>query len=326
MDVLSDVLRGIRLSGALFLNADMHAPWCVNIPKGPDLAQVLRLPARRLAICHVLLEGRCWIQLQEGGEPLEMVAGDVVTFPHADPHVMGSNLQHSAVLVDHVVRPRVPELGRVRYGGSGEKAVIVCGWFAYEGDGANPLMDTLPRVFRTCLRHRGAGAWIEQSIGFALTEAASASPGVDALISKTAEILFLEALRGYIESIPADRTGWLAGLKDPLTARCLALMHESPGLDWTVDSLGQAAHSSRSALAERFTRFVGMPPLQYLTRWRMVVAADKLRDKRGDLARIAASVGYKSEAAFNRAFKREFGTSPGQWRRQAHEPIAIESA
>ncbi|VTU29367.1 transcriptional activator FtrA [Variovorax sp. SRS16] len=325
MDVLSSLLSTIRLNGALFLNADMHAPWCVNIPTGAELARLLRPEAHRLAVCHLLLEGRCWIRLEDG-DPIELVAGDVVTFPRADAHVVGSDLQYSAVQVDHVVQPRVPELNRIRYGGDGEKSVVVCGWFAYDGDGSNPLTDALPRIFRTGLRHRAAGPWIEQSIRFALAEAASAGPGVDALVSRAAEVLFLEALRAYIETIPPGQSGWLAGLKDAVVGRCLGLMHESPGHEWTVDALAQVLNLSRSALAERFTKYVGVPPMQYLTRWRMVVAAGQLRERRGDLARVAASVGYESEAAFNRAFKREFGTTPGQWKRRNQAAGPAESA
>ncbi len=316
MDALSHVLRTVRLNGALFLNADLRAPWCVNVPAGVDLARLLQPSARRLATCHFVLEGRCWIQLHDADEPLELTAGDVVTLPHGDSHVVGSNLQYAAVQVEHVVQPRVPELRRIRYGGDGEKTVVVCGWFAYESGDANPLADTLPRMFRTALRQRAAGPWIEQSVTFALSEAASAGPGVNALVNRAAEVLFLEALRGYIETTPSGQSGWLAGLKDPAVGRCLALMHASPGQDWTVDALAQAVNLSRSALAERFTRHVGVPPMQYLTHWRLLVAARELREHRGELARVAAAVGYESEAAFNRAFKRKFGASPGQWRRQ----------
>ena len=316
MDVLSHVLRTIRLNGALFLNADLRAPWCVNVPEGADLARLLQPGAQRLAICHFVLEGRCWVSLHDAGEPLELTAGDVVTFPLGDTHTVGSSLHQAAVQVDHVVMPRLGDLQRIRYGGEGEKTVVVCGWFAYDGGGSKALTDALPRMFKTALRQRAAGPWIEQSITFALSEAASAAPGVDALVSRAAEVLFLEALRGHIETVPPDQSGWLAGLKDPVVGRCLALMHESPGREWTVDALAQAVNLSRSALAERFTKYVGVPPMQYLTRWRMVVAARELRAKRGDLARVAASVGYESEAAFNRAFKREFGTTPGRWRRQ----------
>jgi AraC family transcriptional regulator, alkane utilization regulator len=320
MDVLSDVLRAIRLKGALFLNADLRAPWCVNVPKGAELAKVLAPQAQRLAICHIVLEGRCWVQLANGEPAIELTAGDVVTIPQSDTHVLGSHLHQSPSEVDHVVQPRVPELNLVRYGGDGEQTLVVCGWFAYEGEGTNPLTDALPRLFRTGLRARAAGAWIEQSVRFAVSESASTGAGLEAMVSRTAELLFLEALRGYIDTLPMDNTGWLAGLRDPQVGRCLALMHGSPGDDWTVSSLAEAVNLSRSALAGRFEKFVGVPPMQYLKRWRMIIASGQLREGRRDLARIAATVGYESEAAFNRAFKSEFGTAPGQWRRLQAPP------
>lgn len=313
MDVLSDVLRTIRLEGALFLNGDMRAPWCFQVPRGSDIAQVLRPGAQRMAIFHLVVEGDCWAQVQ-GGEPIRMHAGEVVAIPQGDPHVLGSGLQHAAVDIAHIVSPQVPRLDRIRYGGDGDRTVLVCGWFTYEGDMPNPMMANLPRIFTTALRHRPAGPWIEQSVNFVLSEAALRTPGSNMVAAKVAEVLFAETLRGYIESMPADHSGWLSGLRDPQVGRCLALMHECPARAWTVDQLAREVHASRSALAERFTELVGAPPMQYLTRWRMIVAAGLLRSEQSNLARIAEGVGYESEAAFNRAFKREYGVSPGRWR------------
>lgn len=313
MDVLSDALRAIRLEGALFLNGELGAPWCVNVPKGADIAQVLKPGAQRLAICHLVLKGQCWIQV-DGDEPVGLRAGDVVTLPHGDSHVLGSGLQHAAVDIAHVVSPRVPELTRVRYGGDGERTVVVCGWFAYESDVPNPITSNLPRLFSTPVLSRAAGTWIEQSVNFVMGEAALRSPGSSMVASKVAEVLFTEALRGYIESMPANDPGWLSGLRDPQVGRCLALMHAEPARAWTIEALAQEIHTSRSVLAERFAEMVGVPPIQYLTRWRMVLAAGFLRNQWGTLARIAKDVGYESEAAFNRAFKREYGISPGLWR------------
>jgi AraC-like DNA-binding protein len=313
MDVLSDVLRTIRLEGALFLNAELRAPWCFNVPQGSHIAQVLQPKAQHLAIFHLVLEGQCWAQV-DGGEPVKLAPGDLVAIPHGDTHVLGSGLQHAAVEIANVVQPRVPELARIRYGGDGERTFLACGWFAYEGGAANPLFDNLPRLFSTRLRARPAGAWIEQSVNFVLGEGAARSPGSDVLASKIAEMLLAEALLGYIESMPADRAGWLAGLRDQQVGRCLALLHAEPARAWTVEALAQEIHSSRSVVAQRFTEMVGLPPMQYLARWRMVLAAGLLRNQQGTLARIAQEVGYESEAAFNRAFKREYGVSPGVWR------------
>jgi AraC family transcriptional regulator, alkane utilization regulator len=316
MDVLSDVLRTIRLEGALFLNGDMRAPWCVKIPRGADIAQVLKPGAQRLAICHLVLTGQCWAQT-EGGEPIRVEAGEAIVVPQGHPHVLGSGLQQAAVDIDHVVSPRVPALERIRYGGDGEPTVIICSWFAYEGDAPNPMMANLPPLFTTPLRRRPAGPWIEQSINFVLGEAESRAPGSEMVAAKVAEVLFAEVLRGYIEGMPANNPGWLAGLRDPQVSRCLALMHGEPARGWTVDALANEVHISRSVLAEKFAELVGAPPMQYLTRWRMIVAAGMLRNDQANLARVAEGVGYESEAAFNRAFKREYGVSPGHWRQNA---------
>jgi AraC family transcriptional regulator, alkane utilization regulator len=316
MDVLSDVLRTIRLEGALFLNGDMRAPWCVKIPRSADIAQVLKPGAQRLAICHLVLQGQCWAQ-GDGGEPIRIEAGEALVVPHGDPHVLGSGLQHAAVDINHVVSPRVPAVDRIRYGGDGEATVVVCSWFAYEGDAPNPMMANLPPFFTTALRKRPAGPWIEQSIEFVLGDAASRAPGSEMVAAKVAEVLFAEVLRGYVEAMPAHNPGWLAGLRDPQVSRCLALMHGDPARAWTVESLAAEVHVSRSVLAEKFTDLVGAPPMQYLTRWRMIVAAGLLRNQQSSLARVAEDVGYESEAAFNRAFKREYGVAPGHWRQSS---------
>jgi AraC family transcriptional regulator, alkane utilization regulator len=313
MDVLSDVLRTIRLEGALFLNGEMRAPWCVKVPPSAFVAQMLKPGAQRMAICHLVLQGRCWAQT-EGMAPIRAEAGEAIVFPHGEAHVLGSGLQHAAVDVDHVVTPRMPSLERIRYGGDGEASIIVCSWFAYEGDAPNPMMANLPRVFTTALRRRSAGPWIEQSIDFVLADSAAQKPGSELLMAKVAEALFAEVVRGYIETMPGNNPGWLAGLRDPQVSKCLALMHGAPAKGWTVDALADEVHVSRSVLAEKFAELVGVPPMQYLTRWRMITAAGMLRNEQTSLARVAEGVGYESQEAFSRAFKREYGVSPGVWR------------
>lgn len=314
MDVLSDVLRMIRLHGALFLNGEFRAPWCVNAPTGAVLAQVLLPGATRLAICHLVLEGQCWVKLSSG-EPAHLQPGDIVVFPHGDSHLMGSGLQFAPAHIDHVVQLQIPELNRVRYGGDGERADLVCGWFAYEPDLANPLIANLPAQFVTSLGTRPSWSWISQSIRYALDQAGGHLAGLDVVTAKVAELLFVEALRGYMESLPPAQTGWLSGLRDPHISKCLSLLHADPTRGWTVAELAQAVNMSRSVLAARFAELVKMSPIQYLKQWRLSMAADMLKNHRDSLGRIAESIGYESEAAFSRAFKQGYGVSPGQWRR-----------
>ncbi len=314
MDALSDVLRMIRLRGALFLNGEFRAPWCVDAPTGADLAQVLLPGAKHLAICHLVLEGQCWVKLSHG-DPVHLEVGDIVVFPHGNAHLMGSGLQFAPAHINHVVQLRMPELNLVRYGGDGERALLVCGWFAYEREQPNPLVANLPPQFVTALGALPSWPWIAQSIRYALEQSSGHQAGADVVAAKVAEMLFVEALRGYIESLPVAQTGWLSGLRDPHIGKCLSLLHADPTREWTVAELARAVNLSRSVLAERFVELVKMSPMQYLKEWRLSSAAQMLSGRRDSLARIADAVGYGSEAAFSRAFKKSYGVSPGQWRR-----------
>ena len=316
MDVLSDVLRVVRLKGALFLNAQFHAPWCVNAPRGGDLVHILSPGDAHMAICHLVIEGRCWAQLP-GGEAVALEAGDVVVLPHGDAHLVGSGLSEGLIDEAHAVKLKLPELALTRYGGEGAQTLVVCGWFAYERDVATPLTASLPRLFRTNIRQRQSGPWLESSIRYAVGEAGSGRPGADAMTARLAELLFVEALRAHIETLPEQHAGWLVGLRDPLIARSIALLHERPAQRWTVASLAQEVNSSRTVLAERFALLMGIPPMQYLTHWRLALAAHALRSGSLSLIRIAEQVGYESEAAFSRAFRRAHGMPPGSWRRNA---------
>lgn len=313
MDALSEVLRMIRLQGALCLNGRFHEPWCLDAPRGAELAAVLCPGAEGLALLHLVLEGRCWIQLP-GGEPIPLQAGDVATVPRGNAHLIGSGLQHAPVERRHALPVRLPEVASVRYGGDGDPCMLVCGWFAYEPGVPNPVLAALPSVFRVAVGRRPAGSWIEASIRYALQEAAAGQPGSTAVAARVAESLFVEALRGYLDDLPPEHTGWFAGLRDPQVGRCVALMHAHPGRPWSVEALAQQVNLSRSVLAERFSGLLGTPPMQYLKRLRLALAARMLSSEGGNLIQVAEAVGYESEASFSRAFKSEYGVPPGAWR------------
>jgi AraC-like DNA-binding protein len=325
MDVLSDVLRIIRLKGALFLNAEFHEPWCVAAPSGADLARILSPVHEHMAICHLIVEGRCWAQLP-GEEPLAVEAGDVLALPHGNAHRVGSGIQHAPPTSSDAVEVKLPQLLCTRYGGDGAVTAVVCGWFAYDRHVASAMMAALPRIFRTSIRRRPSGAWLERSIRYAVDQATLGQPGSEVVTDKLAEVLFVEALRGYIEALPERQTGWLAGLRDPLVGRSIALLHERPADPWTVASLAHAVNASRTVLAERFVALTGIPPMQYLTQWRISLGAHMLRSGRLSLVRVAEQVGYESEAAFSRAFKRSYGVPPGAWRRSSADARAYEQA
>jgi transcriptional regulator GlxA family with amidase domain len=198
----------------------------------------------------------------------------------------------------------------------------VCGFLGCDRLEGNPLAGALPPVLRFDTRQGSSAAWMSSSLEFAADEIAAHRAGSETILAKMSELMFVEALRRYVESLPEEQTGWLAGLKDPFVSRALSLMHKRLNEEWTVDDLGRQVGLSRSALADRFTRLIGEPPMRYLARWRLQVAANQLRNSDAPLAHIAEQVGYESEAAFNRAFKRSFGVPPATWRRNASAPAA----
>ncbi len=321
MDVLSDALRVVRLKGALFLNAEFGEPWCVDAPSGETLAALLAPVHKHMAILHLIVEGRCWAQLA-GSEAVVLEAGDVVVLPRGEAHLLGSGTNHAPVHVRHTVALELPKLASARYGGDGACTTAICGWFAYDHHIASPVLAALPRMFTTSIRRRPSGHWIESSIRYAVEQAQEGGAGSSVVADRLAEVLFVEALRGYIETLPERETGWFVGLRDPVVGRCIALMHERLAEDWTVAALAEAVGVSRTVLAERFGALVGAPPMQYLARWRAAVAAHLLREGHLTLARIAEEIGYDSESAFSRAFKREYGAPPASWRRQLASSLA----
>jgi AraC-like DNA-binding protein len=315
MDALSDVLRIVRLKGGVFLHADFTAPWCLNSQVTPkDLGPLLQ-GSEHLVIYHYVAEGRLSAKVP-GQQPVEIEAGEVVILPRNDPHLLGSHLNLRPVPTHEVVHIS-PDGGlwSIDHGGGGERTRIVCGFLGFDRFEGNPLTDALPPVLRFDTREGTGAAWMKSSLEFAAAEVASRRAGSETVLAKLSELLFVAVLRRYVEELTDEQTGWLAGLKDPFVSRALSLMHGRVAHEWTVDDLGREVGLSRSALADRFTRLIGEPPIRYLARWRIQVAAHHLRNSDMPLARIAEQVGYESEAAFNRAFKRSFGVPPAAWRK-----------
>lgn len=316
MDALSDVLRAVRLSGGVFLDAQFTAPWCVTAKVGPeDCRPFLPMPAHVIAYHYVVSGG---FLLQVDDEPaVSMQAGEIVLLPRNDPHRLGSALNLKAVNADDLVQvPAEGGLARISYGGGGPRTHIVCGFIGSEVH-HDPLVASLPKVLKLNARDGAAGEWIESSFRFAASELAAGRAGSGTVLSKLSELLFIEAMRRYMTTLPAQQRGWLSGLRDPMVGRALALLHGRLAYPWTAEELARRVGLSRSTFAERFTNLVGEPPMRYLTNWRMQLAAQRLRDGHQSVARVAYDVGYESEAAFNRAFKRELGVPPATWRKQA---------
>jgi AraC-like DNA-binding protein len=315
MDALSEILRVVRLVGAIFINARFTAPWCYQSPRADSAAPVLEPSAERVVIFHLITEGECYVEM-EGQPPMRLTAGDVVVFPQGDAHRMASEPgmpPHAGARPLAEVLTRRPR--QIAYGGGGAPTALVCGYLACEARLAKLLLAGLPPVMRVNVRGSNAGTWLESSVRYALREARSPRPGGSGVLAKLSEVLFIEVLRLYIDQHAPGRIGWLAGVGDRIVGEALNALHTRPAHAWTLEELAKEAGASRSVLAERFQQMVGSSPMQYLTQWRMMLAANLLTRSNAPLARIAEDVGYQTDTAFIRAFRREYGAPPATWRR-----------
>jgi len=317
MDVLSEVLKVVKFEGAVYYNGEFSSPWSLLSPPSKTVAPYLARSASHVIIYHLLSEGRAFARLEDGDcMPLE--PGDIVIFPHGDAHIMESGPRLKPVdLGRELQRIFSQGLKLARMGGGGEITKYVCGYMACEPRLAQILLGGLPRMFKVSIRNDAAGRWLESSIQFSVAEADAARAGSDAVLAKLSEALFVETLRRYIASLPEHQTGWLAGARDPEVGRALAVMHRYPSRPWTIADLAREAATSRSVLAERFRHYLGEPPMSYLTRWRLQLGAQMLSSSSSSVAQIASEVGYESEPAFNRAFKKEFHLPPARFRMKA---------
>ncbi|HZQ00386.1 MAG TPA: AraC family transcriptional regulator [Reyranella sp.] len=314
-DVLSDVLKTVRLTGATYFDVAASAPWAAEQPTREQVLPKILPGAERLISYHAVTEGECWASMV-GGEGRRLVEGDIIVFTRGDPHVLSSAPGMRAEPVapadfDAVAAGPLPFFKTV--GGSGAPtARLVCGFLACDARPFNPLLDQLPAIITTSWRESGP-SWLGQFIMLARAESGSRRAGAESVLAKLSELLFIETLRRYIESLPAGQTGWLAGLRDPGVGKALSVLHARPARDWTIEELAREVAMSRSVLAERFNHLVGLPPMQYLAAWRMQLAAGLLNGG-GNVASVAAEVGYASEAGFSRAFKKIVGVPPSAWR------------
>ena len=324
MEILSAVLQTVRLTGGVVLEAHFTAPWCVSSQfTAEDCRPYLTDPVEVIAY-HYVVCGRCWL-LAAGDEPMELRSGEAVLLPRNDPHLMASSIGLQAVNSHDLMQPgEAGGLARIVHGGGGEPTDIVCGFLGSDQRG-NPLIATLPRVLKVDMAESGSDEWIESCLKFALRGLREGSIGASTVMSRLSELMFVEAVRRYAAALPAQETGWLAGIRDQYVGKALALIHGKPDHPWTAESLAQEVSLSRSAFSDRFTTFIGVPPKRYLISWRLQVAKEMLREGRKPIPQIAHAVGYEAEAAFNRAFKREFGAPPATWRRQAR-PMEVRTS
>lgn len=320
MDAVSDVLRVVRLTGAVYLNGTFTAPWCVMGRTDAALCAAYLPRSERVVSYHLIIEGSCWAQLAaDPASAVQVHAGELLVVPQGETHLMGSALDVPPTSADSLLAGQMEaapgEVMTLSVGGGGALTRIVCGFLACDDTLSNPLLASLPRLFKIDMRNDPRAAWLESSLKFAAAEAADSRAGGTIVLARLSELLFVEAVRSCIEALPADQKGWLAGVRDRFVGRALSLLHAQPVRPWTVDELARKVGLSRSALAQRFTELLGQPPMQYLARWRMQIAAQELLIGSKSLAAVAEQIGYESEAAFSRAFKREFGMPPAGWRK-----------
>jgi AraC-like DNA-binding protein len=314
LDAFSQILSGVELNGAVYFNAEFSAPWGFSAPASNVIAGTIAPGAERLVIYHLVVQGEAVVELADG-ESLELEPGDVVIFPHGDSHQISSK---------GAIRPfpnygitakiKARDLSPLRAGGGGDTSHFVCGYMTWDPHLSRPVLNGLPPVLKVNIRTDRSGHWLESSILYLVEEAASGRVGSQAMLAKLSEALFVDALRRYVAGLPEQQTGWLAGTRDPVVGKSLGLLHSRYAEPWTIARLADEVGISRSGLVERFTRFLSEPPMTYLTRWRLRLAARSLERTSRSVAEVAADVGYESEAAFNRAFKREFGQPPGRHR------------
>jgi AraC-like DNA-binding protein len=326
MDAFSQILSGVTMNGAVFFSAEFSAPWGFSQPASNIMARKIAPGAEHLVLYHLVIEGAAIVELEDN-KSIELRPGDVVIFPHGNSHRMSSK-GATRPFPNYGISAKIQsrDLSPLRAGGGGELSRFVCGYMTCDPHVCRPILSGLPPVFKVNLRADSSGLWLENSILHLVEEAASGRIGSEAMLAKLSEALFVDTLRRYVASLPEQQTGWLAGTRDPIVGKSLSLLHSRTAHPWTIADLADEVGISRSALVERFARYLSEPPMTYLTRWRLQLAARSLEKTSRGVADIAADVGYESEAAFNRAFKREFGKPPGRYRSDRRNPFTRKAA
>lgn len=315
-DTLSDVLKTVRMTGAAFFSVSAKAPWVAEQLTREVVLPMILPGAEHMISYHVVTEGSCYASLFDG-ESYEIKAGQVVVFTRGDPHVMSSEPgMRAEPMPRDALPPGTPLPFHATFGADGPASTkLVCGFLACDAHPFNPLIENLPRVMIGDTKASGAMPWLAELVRFAGREVSAGRAGGESMLSKLTELMFIEVVRQYIDRLPDGQEGWLAGLRDPLVGKGLSLLHADPARDWDVGTLARSSGASRSEFAERFACFVGIPPMQYLAKWRMQLASGLLANDT-NIASVAAEVGYGSEASFSRAFKKMVGVPPSVWRDQ----------
>ena len=318
-DTLSEVLKAVRLKGAVFFDVEASAPWVAEALPAKATASAILPDSEHVMEYHVVTGGSCWAAVVgSDARAIRLEAGDVVAFPQGDAHILSSTpgMRGDPGPDPSLVPGEVAQLPVMLNidGGGSERTHLVCGFLGCDSRPFNPLIEALPPILHIPSSDTAHSSWLKEFTRFAVMEANQKRMGGSGILSKLGELMFAELVRRYVESLPEESRGWLGGLRDRYIGRALNRMHAEPTRAWTLQELAKEAGLSRSSFAERFTGYVGIPPMQYLQKWRLQIAASRLLEGGAGIAVIAADVGYESEAAFSRAFKRVIGASPADWR------------
>jgi AraC-like DNA-binding protein len=311
-DPLGGALHHVRMSGAFYCRTELTAPWGLTLPALPEYMWF-----------HIVISGS--LDLEAGGEPVTLRAGDLAVVTHGEGHVLRSEPGATAPLIPELDREEVSDRYEIlRHGGGGEATLLLCGAVRFDDPAARHFVAALPDLIRIEAPRAPQLERLQGTLALIAAEAMHPRPGGEAVITRLADVLVIQAIRAWLETDPGARTGWLGALRDPRIGRALALIHADPAHPWTVATLAREVAMSRSAFAARFTELVGEPAMQYVTRFRMQVAMNALRDDGATVGQLASRLGYRSQAAFARAFKREVGVPPGAIKRRPREPIEAE--
>jgi AraC-like DNA-binding protein len=319
-DLLSDLLGRMHLSGAVFLRTEFREPWSVLTPDGCQLASMLSLKSERTIPFHIIAQGGCRLEM-EGSEPVWLDEGDAVLLPYGNAHALSGHDPVATVPVGTLVPP--PPWGDIlflRHGGEGKVTRLICGFLQCDELLFHPLLRHLPALIRVSPGADPKDEWLASTLRHTAHEASHARPGGRCMLPLLTGLMFVEILRKHMQTVSADEVGWFAALNDPVAGAALKHLHAAPLYPWEVGSLAQRIGVSRSVLADRFKHFLGQPPMQYLTHWRLQLAAQALKTTALPMKRIAEQAGYESEAAFSRSFKRHFGLPPADWRKRQKGP------
>ncbi len=315
MDALLEISRAMRFTGGIFLDADFTAPWCIAARVGPEDCLPFTPEPRHIVAYHYVTEGQCLVKV--GAQPpVTVERGDLIVLPRNDHHLLGSNVNRRPADAESLIQPGTDGgLAKIVHGGGGERTRILCGFLGNDLP-VNAFIALLPGMLKLNVLDCPSGDWIESTFRFAATELAKGPAMSPAFLARLSELLFMEAVRRFFTAQAPSANAWAAGMRDPLIARALGLLHGRIARRWTTDDLARELAVSRSAFADRFTRVIGVPPMRYLARQRFEQALVLLQESAEPIARIAYAVGYESEAAFNRAFRRQYGVPPANWRRE----------